>query len=77
MATIHMWALMTPKGKILKHTVSPTRSECWEASFWTVSDKLGTEWHEKFWKRWNPSIRSARAHGYKMCRVMVIPQVIP
>jgi len=77
MTSVNMWALLTPKGKILKDTVAATRQECWERGFWAVSSRQGDGWQQLYWKRWDESIRSARRLGYKIRRVSVIAQVIP
>jgi len=77
MTSVHMWALLTPKGKILKDTVAPTRGECWERGFWAVSARQGDQWQRLYWKRWDASIQSARRLGYQIRRVSVIAQVIP
>jgi hypothetical protein len=32
----------------------------------------GQRWGDLFWKKWDPSIRSAEKHGFKMVRVALV-----
>ena len=70
---IKWWALTDPKGKLVEGTFGPTKSAIWENGYWAVAAREGDEWREKYWKRWDASIRSARRLGYKFVRVNIVP----
>jgi hypothetical protein len=67
-----MWVLVDPENKIVGHTISMTKTDCWALSYNEVAMQLGPEWEKEFWKRWDPSIRSAEKHGYKMKRCKIV-----
>jgi hypothetical protein len=58
-----IYVLRNSKGTYTQ-TLSANRRECWSRGFDVVASELGDEWRKKYWKRWEPSIRSARRHGY-------------
>ena len=66
-----VWALVSPKNKIIIETLAPTRNESWTLAFDIVSLTLGDDWRKQFWKRWPESIASARTNGWRLERVTV------
>lgn len=65
------WAVQSPTSGIFKATIRATMRESWEHGFSMVSFEQGREWHGKYWKRWDASIRSAKKLGYKFIRVRI------
>ena len=64
------WAI-EHDGKLVPGTLSESQASCWELGFWKVASVLGEKWRAKYWKRWNPSRRSAARHGFKVVAVVV------
>jgi hypothetical protein len=67
------WALVDPAGKLHEGTITPTKTNCWLEGFWVVSNQQGQDWQHLYWKRWEPSLRSAKKLGYRFIRVKIIP----
>ena len=63
-----LWVLKTPTGALIKDTVRPTQSECWEWGFRFVSQEV-SGFEAKYWKRWDASIAAAKRLGYRMVKV--------
>ncbi len=66
-----VWALISPKNKIIVETLAPTRDECWTHAFDIVSLCLGDHWRKQFWKCWPESIASARTNCWRMEKMTV------
>lgn len=65
-----LYAVKTPKGKILEATVSLTHSDAVLNLFWRLcaSDK---GWESRYWKRWEPAKRAAYKLGWRIVKVKV------
>ena len=66
------YCLKTPRGKLYEHTLAPSKHKCWGKSFETAAFSLGSSWRERYWKRWDQSLRSARKHGYRIVKVKIV-----
>lgn len=64
--------LKRPDGLYDAETFAPNSDQCWVAAFDVVARELGDEWRAKFWKRWRPSIESARRRGYRIVKVRLV-----
>lgn len=67
-----MYVLKLPSGTLVPDTFSMTKSECWGKSFPWVALSEGAEWRERFYKRWEHSLKSARKLGYRMVKVKLV-----
>ena len=70
---IKWWALTDKKGRIFESTVRQSKNECWEHGYSMVAFEEGLAWSQKYWKRWDASIKSAKHLGYKFIRVEIRP----
>lgn len=61
-----VFVLVSPKGKIVKETVSLTKRECESCAFSYMADRLGNHWQSEFWKRWEAGQRDIRKRGYQI-----------
>ena len=68
-----LYALRTPEGEIIADTIEETKRDCWTYAFGYVAFYLGQEWEQRYWKRWEPSLRSAKKNGYEIIKVKVLP----
>jgi hypothetical protein len=59
-------------GRFKPWTFAETRHECWSIAFVSVANAEGLEWQRRYWKRWSPSIRSARRRGWRVVRVRLV-----
>jgi len=66
------WCLKTPGGHLLDETTGYTLHECWGNAFGIVARLEGKEWETTYYKRWDPSIRSAKKLGYKFVKVKLV-----
>ena len=66
------YALKSPAGAIYPTTVASNRRNVWAyAGFARVcSERPGFQ--ERYWKRWEPSLRAARRLGYRIVPVEVV-----
>ena len=68
-----LYAVQMPNGELIVETVATNRRDCWGKGFGFVSFYLGKQWEGRYWKRWAPSLRSARNLGYKIIQVTITP----
>jgi len=64
-----LYALQLPDGTIEPDTVSDSQDAAWGESFEHVAYHLGSEWADRFWKKWGESRQSASRRGYKIVPV--------
>ena len=67
-----LYALRTPKRRIIGTTISDTIEGCWDNSFNYVATELGVMWARRYWKRWKPSLKSAIKNGYQIIEVKIV-----
>lgn len=64
-------------GKVFVETIAERKSDVWCGSHWghsgydVVSRLEGQEWRQKYWKRLEASMESARRLGYRIVKVNV------
>ena len=68
-----LYALQTPRGRIVWNTIADTKRGCWGNSFNYVASILGQEWESKYWKRWDASRMSAIRDGFSIIEVEIVP----
>ena len=67
-----MYALVSPSGKIIKHTIGFTRLDCEGSAFHYMRNRLGLSWEARFWKRWKPAQADIRKRGYTISKVKLV-----
>lgn len=68
------WCLKMPSGALDLSSVRPTKVAVWDATFNTVAWALGEPWRQKYWKRWDASVRSAAREGFQIVRVRIVEE---
>ena len=64
--------LESPKGELYWYTLETTQDGVWgNNGFETVSLKEGDQWTNRYWKKWDASIRNAKKLGWKFVRVEI------
>ena len=67
-----LYALISPKGKIIDQTIGFSREEAEGQAFNYMAMRLGRNWMDEFWKRWQPAQEDIRSRGYKIKRVRLV-----
>lgn len=66
-----IFALVSPRGKIIEDTLGRTKWECEGRSFSYMAKHLGQSWESKFWKQWHPAQKDIRKRGYRIERIVL------
>ena len=64
---IKWWALKNYGGNIIESTIAPTKTSCWEKSFYLFDSTF----RDKYWHKERASQLAALKLGYKFCRVKI------
>jgi hypothetical protein len=64
-----LWCLESPKGELYWITLGRTKQEVWGNGFETVALEEGDQWRNRYWKKWDASIRNAKKLGWNLVRV--------
>jgi len=68
---MNAWMLQTPEGHLVAGTLTEEKDQAWMKAFPYVAGQLGEEWTARFWKRWNPAIRSAHRKGWRIVKLEI------
>lgn len=74
MRTAYGYVLQGPDGCLYPETLRAHGFESWAEAYGFVGQILGEEWRDRFWKRWSPSITSARRRGWRIVKVKLVPE---
>jgi len=67
-----LWCLESPKGELYWNTLAGSQGEVWgDGGFETVALEEGDKWRNRYWKKWDASIRNAKKLGWKFVRVEI------
>jgi hypothetical protein len=59
-----MYCLKSPSSVLYLSTLGLTKTEVWELSYQIVCENLGGEWKQKYWKKFDASMKSAARKGW-------------
>lgn len=65
------YALKDKSGAILPGTINSSKHAVWANGGFLIVAMANPGFEEKYWKRWDPSLRAARRLGYQIVPVVV------
>lgn len=65
------WALKSPEGIIFPNTLGRSKTDVWAEAFMEVASRE-KGFSDKYWHRWDASLRAAKKLGYSIVKVELI-----
>jgi len=67
-----LWTLKDPQGRLIVELTGSNITLVWGYGFDFVSRIEGDEWRNKYWKKWDASIRDAKKRGWRFVKVKIV-----
>jgi hypothetical protein len=67
-----LYCLRGKDGTLYHSTMAGTKTEVWgNECYFIVADEEGDAWRNKYWKRWDASMASAKRLGWNIVPVVI------